>query len=560
MIFNYIFFTTNTFNIKMFIKKLDYLSPPITFYHQGLLFHSSFVSGIISIISILIIIIFTVYYSLELIKKKNPKSSSYYTFIEDSGIFPMNSSSLFHFISGVSKESGFKSNGIDFSLVRIIGLEDFFKSYIKDNNLSHYNHWLYGKCNIKDIEGISNVIQYVFFENSACIRKYFNKEEQKYYDVEDPKFRWPVIAHGTANKDGKLYNIIVEKCDQSSINLILGEGHQCENISELQTHLNDNFFGELFIYIINHSVDILNYTNPYKKYVEMIGNVLFSNYYSVNHLNFNPSIIRTYNGLIYDEFKEETAPIFEKHEVYQFDKEKTNIYSIFAIWLKNKLYKNERSYKKLQDVISSVGGIYQSITIIAAYINAIYNKFIALSDTEVLLHSIIHSEKHNNRNKKNEKIQKLKEHNNDKIKNEDDITKNFHKQRFYTEKAKKIKENEKDIKVNNTSYINSNLFVSKENINISSEKLKYKNIKNFKYIDTPKKLELTNFFYYFIFLITCRKKKQYFNFYREFRMKIISEEHLIRNHLNIYNLLKITERKRNYRRISYQLNDLVNLI
>ena len=60
----------------MFIKKLDYLSPPITFYHQGLLFHSSFASGIISILSILIIIIFTIYYSLELIKKKNPKSSS----------------------------------------------------------------------------------------------------------------------------------------------------------------------------------------------------------------------------------------------------------------------------------------------------------------------------------------------------------------------------------------------------------------------------------------------------------------------------------------------------
>ena len=290
----------------------------------------------------------------------------------------------------------------------------------------------------------------------------------------------------------------------------------------------------------------------------MVGNVLFSNYYSVNHLNFNPSIIRTYNGLIYDKFNEEYAPIFERHEVYQFDKEKTNIYSIFAIWLKNKLYKNERSYKKLQDVISSVGGIYQSITIIAAYINAIYNKFIVLSDTEVLLNSIIHSEKLSNENKKSEKIQKLKELNNDKIKN--DVTKALHKERFYTEKDNKNKKNEKDIKVNNISYMNSNLFASKENINISSEKLKYKDNKNFRYIDTPKKLELTNFFNYLIFLITCRKKKQYFNFYREFRMKIISEEHLIRNHLNIYNLLKVTERKRNYRRNSYQLNDLVNLI
>ena len=542
----------------MFIKKLDYLSPPITFYHQGLLFHSSFISGIISILSILIIIIFTVYYSLELIKKKNPKSSSYYTYIEDSGIFPMNSSSLFHFISGISKESNFNNNGIDFSFVRIIGLEVFFKSYIKDNNLSHYNHWLYGKCNIKDIEGINNLIQYDFFERSACIRKYFNKEEQKYYDVGDPKFRWPVIAHGTANKDEQLYNIIAEKCEQNTLNLILGEGHQCKNLSEFESILNNNFFGELFIYIINHSADISNYTNPYKKYIEMVGNVLFSNYYSVNHLNFNPSIIRTYNGLIYDKFNEEYAPIFERHEVYQFDKEKTNIYSIFAIWLKNKLYKNERSYKKLQDVISSVGGIYQSITIIAAYINAIYNKFIVLSDTEVLLNSIIHSEKLSNENKKSEKIQKLKELNNDKIKN--DVTKALHKERFYTEKANNNKKNEKDIKVNNTSYMNSNLFASKENINFSSEKLKYKDNKNYRYIDTPKKLELTNFFNYLIFLITCRKKKQYFNFYREFRMKIISEEHLIRNHLNIYNLLKVTERKRNYRRNSYQLNDLVNLI
>ena len=54
----------------MFIKRLDYLSPPITFYHQGLLFHSSFVSGIKSIISIVLIIILTIYYSMELIEKK----------------------------------------------------------------------------------------------------------------------------------------------------------------------------------------------------------------------------------------------------------------------------------------------------------------------------------------------------------------------------------------------------------------------------------------------------------------------------------------------------------
>ena len=115
--------------------------------------------------------------------------------------------------------------------------------------------------------------------------------------------------------------------------------------------------------------------------------------------------------------------------------------------------------------------------------------------------------------------------------------------------------------MNVTSSFNNNLFTSKENININSEKLDYKvNSSKYRYINTIKKLELTNFLYYLIFLISFRKKKQYYNFYREFRMKIISEEHLIRNHLNIYNLLRVTEKKRNYRRNSYQLNDLVKLI
>ena len=149
---------------------------------------------------------------MEIIKKKNPKSSSYYTFIEDSGIFPLNASSLFHYIEITYKENGLNNTGIDFSLFRIIGLEDYFQKYLNDNNLSNYNHWLYGKCNeIIDIEGLDNLIHFDSYERSACIIKYYNKEEQKYYNIGDPKFRWPIIAHGTYNKNAKFYKIIVEK-------------------------------------------------------------------------------------------------------------------------------------------------------------------------------------------------------------------------------------------------------------------------------------------------------------------------------------------------------------
>ena len=44
-------------------------------------------------------------------------------------------------------------------------------------------------------------------------------------------------------------------------------------------------------------------------------------------------------------------------------------------------------------------------------------------------------------------------------------------------------------------------------------------------------------------------------------MKIISEEHIIRNHLSIYYLIKINERKRHYKKkFENKLKDIINLI
>ena len=64
----------------------------------------------------------------------------------------------------------------------------------------------------------------------------------------------------------------------------------------------------------------------------------------------------------------------------------------------------------------------------------------------------------------------------------------------------KQKKNKKDKKVNETSYINNNLFASKEKVNISSEKLNYKvNDPKYENIGTTKKLELTNFFFILYF-------------------------------------------------------------
>ena len=556
----------------MFIKKLDYLSPPVTFYHQGLLSHASILSGIISIFSIIGIISFAVYFSLDIINKNDPKTFSFNSFIEDAGIFPINASSLFHFISMASLSSNYLNDGVDFTTFNIIGFEEYYETYLYDKNLTNFNHWLYGRCsNQTDTEGISTLINYEYFERSACIRKYFSKIDQKYYNTGDPKFKWPIISNGTFNKNYGLYNIIIERCQNNIIKLILGEGHECQKSSEFEElYQNFTIYGESFIYFINHYVDILNYTNPYKKYFYVVESFLPKNSFITNHLNFNPSIIETHNGLIFDSMEEKNAHIYDRNDVFITDK--SDIFMAYVFWLKNSMYYNKRIYKRIPDIISSIGGVYQFITIVSIYINSLYNHYIVLSDTENLLHSSIHTEKHNNNKieirKEKEKEKEKENIKNKKIKELDREKNNSENKNYLEQKIKKEKPNRnvKNIKINNNSQSN-NFIVSSDKINDkinanieinnNNNKIKYINFEN----KPTLRRRITHFFDFLLYEISCcKKKKHYFKVYKDFRIKIISEEHLIRNHLNIYNLLRITERKRHYRRNSYQIEDLIKLV
>ena len=109
-----------------------------------------------------------------------------------------------------------------------------------------------------------------------------------------------------------------------------------------------------------------------------------------------------------------------------------------------------------------------------------------------------------------------------------------------------------------------NDFTSKSNYNCINKDIYLDNSKKSNHINTNNKDDVNmtsnTFFNFIYFKLSCGKNRRFFKIYENFRIKMISEEHLIRNHLNIYNLLKITERKRNARRFSYKLKDIINLI
>ena len=555
----------------MFIKQFDFISPKVTFYFHGLLHHSSILSGILSIISMIFIIILVVYYSLEIIERNDPNSFSFTSFIEDAPIYEINTSSLFHFINIAQNSNNSFNEGIDFTMFRIIGTQIYYEAFMKLPSIKYIPHWLYGLCDNKtDTEGVSHLIKYDFFGKCACIKKYYDTKTKAYYSVGDPNFVWPKIGHGTFHENSTLYSIMVDSCSEETIGEILGNKYHCRAGAEIgQFYRNVTGTRVFQLYFINNLINVLDYANPNKQFIFRIESPFSSTQYSSNEVNFNPSLLKTHKGLIFDDIKEDISYSFDRNDVYIGDRGQVNIYASYTFFLKNIMNYYERNYKRIQDIISIIGGIYKFITIVAIYINSLYSNYIVLSDTLELLHSSIHVEKNRIEIKSNNK-KKLYSHLRDDEKDIKNIEKNIK-----TNEKKKSSERQKFVKLDNTNIKNSKVLNdnSKSNNNIIKENtqpnIDLNNKKDslekeddlIKKMDTKKRIEQKkNFFAFLIYKITCGKKFSYYNVYKDFRLRIISEEHLIKNHLNIYNLLRVTERKRSYRRNSYQLKDLIKLV
>ena len=335
----------------------------------------------------------------------------------------------------------------------------------------------------------------------------------------------------------------MERCENDTVSLILGEGNHCKSYEEIKELILPVSGVNLF-YIDNY-IDVLNYKNPITKFFNKIENGLQLNKYPLNNINLNPINLKSYDGLILDNIKIEKSYIFERNDAYTYENKDPNFFSLYCIYLKNNMNYYERNYKRIQDVISDIGGIYQIIKIFSDFINKFYNKYIILNNIENLLYFSINSEKHNNKHKKSR----------NQIKN----LENEHKKTSIN-----IKLNEEKFK-DNLNPIENDITISKSNNNFNKFENKNKEkkeniekIKDKKYNNNKNKI--LNFYNYVLFILSCGKKKNSFEIYDIFRKKIISEEHLIKIHLNIYNLLRVNEKKRNFRRNSYQLKDLLKLI
>ena len=559
----------------MIFRKMDMISPPITIFYKGDSSHSSIFSGILTIIVYALCLGFGIQYGIRFIKHQNPKVYYYNRYVEDAGEFPLNSSMLFTFIQFLETSSN-SAEIIDFDSIRIVGIEETINLYEDNHNLSNYNHWLYGPCNnYSDTQGISELINFEYFTDSACIRYYYNKDHQKYYSTEDSNFKWPVILHGCSHPNRTFYGIIIEKCMNDTLRSLITEKH-CKTYEAITSYIKTS---SVNLKMLDNYADVLNYEKPFIKYFYSLSHGLFEESYTTNHLNFNPITLITNDAIFVDNQKETLSYYFEQNEKTTGSSKETGIYVAFYFWMQNKMQYYERQYSKFQDALSDIGGIGSLLLTLSYFINFLVSNFMILSDTEGLLNEIESSKKFdqsilNNNIYKNliEKRKRIKiefppkKHlsNRSNIRNyiskiglinEEDEQNNrfedikesihFKNKNDYKQIIQKKKTFNKQINI-----LNLNEKSQEEIINEEKNSDNKKNIRNDKSDlnirgsntikkETHKKI---GFFDYIAYMFTYKKFKKRINCYEEFRCRIISEENLILSYLNICKILKLIKK------------------
>jgi len=124
----------------MFLKSFDIISPEITLYYKGETNHPSIISGLLTIISFLVVLVFGIISFLDCVNKKNPTAYFFNRYIEDIGEYYINSTSLFNYIQLI-KPNPRGPIDIEFNKIEIIGINQTIQTFINTNyNLENYHH------------------------------------------------------------------------------------------------------------------------------------------------------------------------------------------------------------------------------------------------------------------------------------------------------------------------------------------------------------------------------------------------------------------------------------
>ena len=551
--------------MKKVIRWVDYLKPSMNLKHRGLLFEYTIFSGIVSFISIVLIVASVFYFLRPLIWRERPTTNIYETSTKENYTYSINSSFYSHFITFSDFDYNITNDGLDLTYFRIIGGKFDINEYEITNQrvFEYQDYWIYGQCDKTDFNNIKEEY-FDVINKSNCIKKYYNAEQKKYYDKNDTNFKWPVLSSKGIGQEqeNNIFSIIIEKCHQKTLDLMLGEGYQCKNDSEIKDYI--EFGKRVFLTFFDYDVNLDNYENPYSSFWYSEEERLYNDYMTINKMTYTPSIITTDRGVIISRNKDEMFYELTNEDSSSVAKKEIDedIYINFNIIFNRRIKYYKRRYRKLQDIISQIGGFIQIITGVASFIVRYYNELKILRDVRDLIayyYNKGQKEKLVKNNSTNETQIELTTNNFKEMKDIENknICINESENNLAKININDINSEKNNIKINkNVNNINENNIIvnnqikqdhnyneqkKEENIlnnNIRTNEIEKKEVKEENdeksiFTEENRKFHICS---YIAHRYTLRKAYKKYSIYNDFINRVFSVEQLIKNHIILYNL------------------------
>ena len=504
-----------------FLTSLDFLSPHITLYQNGRIRHSSNCSGILTLTSYFICLLAVLYYFSEILLHKNPRMTFYKSFKNETGYFYLDLNGIFHYILLMNSQLNYLNYSSKY--IRIKGMRNI--SYSLDNNSIEKNdHWIYDSCNTIIENYNLDINSYQNIEKGVCLKYFYNSTDRKYYKIGDLNYSSPFLLHGESRIDNCYYSLIVEKCTNDSIDNIIFGNERCANEEEIEIFFTNLL--NIYLQIIDHNIFINDYKLPIQSFINPIRSEITKNNYKQHNINFSPIMVITYSNLILQSKKIEISfSIDDNIKNIKSNLENSNILCEFIFSMKNSFKIYERYYKNIYNILANMGGIYEAVISFATFINYSYHRYIVKYDSIILF-----GDKDGNLTNNKEILDRVKE-----LKNMSNKSFSLPKPYFNSVLFANTNENLNTSVNKNFSILNKlvgkkvkkNNYIKKETLNI------FKNVRiSLFYFDDKYP------FLYFLFRCKNKQVKNSLKAIENFRKKLLSEEHLYRNHLDLYFLEK----------------------
>ena len=337
------------------VKFFDCFSPSITLYYKGNTKHNSFWSGVFSIAHIFIFLVISFYYFYVVVKHKQSTAFYFKKYVEDPGIIPINKETIDHTVD-------LKGNALyDPKAFIVIGYELGPSKILPKNDEFLYSHWQYDLCH----KNSGNF--------SLCIQRKFNKTEEKMYEKGNENFSEPAIFHGTGNNNSLPYTIIIKPCRNTTYN-----NNSCYTNETIHEMIYDVF--SIMINFSDRYVNVGFYENPFVHYIRSFEFSIFRNALAAINIYYNPTIVRTHEGFLFDSVNEKYSYTFEQVTLGSYELKTNNNIGMISLLVNNQENVYERTYLSITDVLPSISAIAKISWCLFYSINFFVNKFVILTN------------------------------------------------------------------------------------------------------------------------------------------------------------------------------------